>query len=494
MRNVTAATKSASRWQVVRTLPPQYQLNQEQTLPGNSSNHKPPDEDDDVRGDKALYDTRRRVGPDRVAKRNAYGEKPAENTTKDSESVQLNESNLERLHSSLRKLTGVTHMVWGEVQFWEDAEGRKTREIILKDSGEINNSQADESGHKEGQEEEFREPRKKARTSIEVRQPYRRRSVSINSDKQDSLLTALRPANQPPPKFFASKSKLRELGLEGVARQERRRVNLPYNRRITQPLNKHSHVINRTDPRTEPQRSRIDLVSNPIPDYVYPDEPVKWAEAARHNLAPYEVSRNSTSSNPSQFSRQSSTEITLNIRQYSSHLLPNFDKVPKGPAFQRLTSQSTTNKADLRSSNKYSEEDTSLSTYDSDAEVQNSFADTSYDDYMRLHNRRNQPLNTVAAGATPSSRDQIDTHRFLGIHYKSQENAASSTPRESQSSRISYGTYPRPGPTPILESSRVASVNPPSLWTNYQKPENSDWKNSSWMPKDEDPTKPFWDK
>jgi len=99
---------------------------------------------------------------------------------------------------------------------------------------------------------EERSPRKKiksneqalreAREILKKREEDRRKAA-----EEDALEATLFRANAPPPKLFAAPSKLREQGLEEIARSERGRVDRTFDPALTNPIDRHQRTINRTN-------------------------------------------------------------------------------------------------------------------------------------------------------------------------------------------------------------------------------------------------------
>lgn len=119
--------------------------------------------------------------------------------------------------------------------------------------GERNNREASQvSVSEDSTDEEERMPRRKIKSTEqalrEAREIVKKRKADRKiAAEKDALEATLFPANAPPPKLFAAPSKLREQGLEEIARRERGLVDRTFDPNLTNPIDRHQRTINRTN-------------------------------------------------------------------------------------------------------------------------------------------------------------------------------------------------------------------------------------------------------
>ena len=375
-----AAPKTAGRWQVVRSLPVEYQLRRGLALPAPATQEEANEEDEEDSPPIA----RRRRRPSQYAQKTAPslqerhsirsrgstiaslpGVRRAEEnrllppeelsqTLADHESrtarvlteqrpdgrqqesriATINDNDNRTQYTSGRavlaqpqvgnpkgigtpppRLIRVRKEVWGETRFYRDAEDKEIIKLIHKDDmAKVNGSEDVDEPAVEFSPKHT--PTRKKRQPILFKTPTpKKKRKTFSSPGDEDILASLRPASQPFPKFYAPPRELRKMGLRGVAEQDRGKIDPYHDPRITNPMDKHQRIINRTDSRTVTPRIQPIADERMSADFTYPMEPVKWAEAAIHNRSPYKVPQ---TRKPSQESVQQDQTVTASYEPRSA--------------------------------------------------------------------------------------------------------------------------------------------------------------------------------
>ena len=180
---------------------------------------------------------------------------------------------------------------WGHVYFTRDSEGKQTihytktwEQLGLKDPAGYSSSSDSETSDGSSVDE----ARKRKRRTKQGRKGHsKKKSKQLATD---DIIGSLRPAYRPPPKLWLPPREMRNLGLKGLAELEGDKFDPAYDPDVTNPWFRHSRHIARTDGRDnvpKPPDVQSSIINRTRASLDYPDEPIKWTEAAEHNRLPF---------------------------------------------------------------------------------------------------------------------------------------------------------------------------------------------------------------